>query len=171
MGRRIHVDKDEKGYYIDPTTELLKFIRTSSKHQGNGVFGEIGVHGLDAVGARPGRGESKDTSEDSDGPDDISKSKAKTYAEAREDKEKWLALQAELDYRKDAGELIPADKVKRQWETIAIKVQKAMLAIPARVSAILAAEADDFKVRQLLVKEINSSLSALASDVKLASAE
>jgi hypothetical protein len=64
----------------------------------------------------------------------------KIYIEARAKKEKFGALTAELEYKKAAGELVPVNKIKVAFANMASTVQQNLLNIPARFSAILAAE-------------------------------
>jgi predicted DNA-binding protein len=63
----------------------------------------------------------------------------KVYLQHRTQKEKFDALQAELDYRKDAGELVPAEKVKIAWANMAQQVQQNLMNLSARFSSQIAA--------------------------------
>lgn len=93
----------------------------------------------------------------------------KTIAEARLQRETYLALQAKLDYEKDSGLYISVEDVKREFEDIAVKVQMGVLSVPPRVSAIIAAETDEFKVQSLLMSELKLALRTIADGLKLTS--
>lgn len=90
-----------------------------------------------------------------------------TIAEARLKFETFRAKSEELDYRKAAGELIPLDEVKRAFEDIAIKVQRGVLAVPPRISAIAAAETDEFKINALFTNELKIALRSISDGLKL----
>lgn len=86
--------------------------------------------------------------------------------EAESVKQVYLAKQAKLKFLKDAGLLVEAQTVKREWEEIAVRVQKAMLAIPDRVSEIFASVNDAEKIHKDLEKEIRHALTSLQYTMK-----
>jgi len=55
-------------------------------------------------------------------------------AKAKTKREHYLAQMAELDYKKAAGELIPADEVARVWEAKIYTAKGRLLALPARLA-------------------------------------
>ena len=76
-------------------------------------------------------------------------------------KQLYLAKQAKLKFLKDAGVLMETEKIKQEWEAIAIAVRKTMLAIPDRVSELYASMMTADEIRNNLTKEIINSLSNL----------
>jgi hypothetical protein len=87
--------------------------------------------------------------------------------EAESMKQIYLAKQAKLKFLKDSGLLIDVQTVRRDWEEIAVRVQKAMLAIPDRVAEIFASVDDAEKIRFDLEKEIRYALSNLQYNAKV----
>lgn len=86
---------------------------------------------------------------------------AMTYAEARAQHERFKARLAELELETRESKLVNADDVKRESFKAARQVRDAMLNIPDRVAGELAAESNQFKVHQRLVKEIRRALEEL----------
>ena len=84
-----------------------------------------------------------------------------TYAEARAQHERFKARLAELELDTREAKLVNADDVKRESFKAARQVRDAMLNIPDRVAGELAAESNQFKVHQRLVKEIRRALEEL----------
>lgn len=84
-----------------------------------------------------------------------------TYAEARAQHERFKARLAELELETRESKLVNADDVKRESFKAARQVRDAMLNIPDRVAGELAAESNQFKVHQRLVKEIRRALEEL----------
>ncbi len=74
----------------------------------------------------------------------------------RNELEKLLIQQ--IKRRKEAGELIEAEAVEREGFEFARAVRDQFTAIPDRLAAVLAAETDQFTVKQLMVHEINHVL-------------
>jgi len=81
--------------------------------------------------------------------------------EAEAIKQLYLAKQAKLKFLKDAGLLIEADVVEKEWQNIAIRVQKAMLSIPDRVSEVFASCSESNVIHKMLDKELRYGLSSL----------
>ena len=84
-----------------------------------------------------------------------------TYAEARAQHERFKARLAQLELEQREGKLVEVDAVQRESFRIARLVRDAMLNIPDRVAGELAAETNQFKVHQRLVKEIRRALEDL----------
>lgn len=85
-----------------------------------------------------------------------------TQAAAKTEKEYWLGRKAELDFKKMNQELVPIDDVKRQAFEMARGVRDSLLALPARVAPILAADSDQFSIQNKLMLEINTALESLS---------
>lgn len=94
-----------------------------------------------------------DTSEKLQGP---------SYARSRAIREAYQAKIAKITYEEMAGKLVDAGLVKLEAYNIAKTVRESLLAIPDRLAAILAAEADEHQVHVLLTDEINKALEELA---------
>jgi hypothetical protein len=86
-----------------------------------------------------------------------------SYAEARAQHERFKARLAELELEQREGKLVEAEAAKKEAFRIARLVRDAMLNIPDRVAAELAAEGNQFKVHQRLTQEIRRAL----EDMKL----
>jgi hypothetical protein len=84
------------------------------------------------------------------------------YHKARTARELFTAKTAELEYKVRIGELVSMDEVKKVFYTTANAVTQNLLNIPARVSAILAAETDEKKVFEMLNREIKNALQRLS---------
>jgi hypothetical protein len=74
---------------------------------------------------------------------------------SRATREHWLARQAQLDYEKAQGKLLDRDDVRRTVFALARKARDAMISIPERTAAILAATTDEREVLNILLREIN----------------
>jgi hypothetical protein len=86
--------------------------------------------------------------------------KNETYSEVRI-KEKQLKVELlELDLQLKRGQMVLTKDVEFAAFTQARKIRDKMLNIPDRISALLAAESDELKVREILVKDIELELSA-----------
>lgn len=84
-----------------------------------------------------------------------------TYAEARAQHERFKSRLAELEVATIEGKLVNADEVKRESFRAARQVRDSLLNLPDRLAAELAAESNQFKVHQRLVKEIRRALEDL----------
>ena len=81
-------------------------------------------------------------------------------------KERVAADKAELELKIKRGTLINKEKVSKVWQDIGVKVQKAVLAIPDRLSPVLAAENDHHKIHRLLTTELKHSLTLVSQDIQ-----
>jgi len=81
-------------------------------------------------------------------------------------KQLYLAKQAKLKFLKEAGILMETEKIKQEWEAIAISVRKTMLAIPDRVSELYASMLSADEIRKNLTKEIINSLTNLKFEME-----
>lgn len=73
---------------------------------------------------------------------------------ARTLKEKYAALTAQLEYEQLRGILVLKTEVNRQAFTLSRAAQREMMAIPDRISALLAAETDPGRVHTMLTREL-----------------
>lgn len=83
------------------------------------------------------------------------------FHDAKAQKEYYQAQLKKIELRKKQGELVDADEIKRSAFECARSVRDSLLGIPDRLSAVLAAETDEFKTRELLRTEITAALSRL----------
>lgn len=148
--------------YIETSKYPGRFMNKKAKHKnGNGKIGSsvktvstnMVTHEVDLMPDPP----------DNDG--DFRPQMTRTEAESV--KQVYLAKQAKLKFLKQAGVLIETDKVKREWEEIAVRVQKAMLSIPDRVAEIFSTLNSAEEIHQELTSEIHHALSSLQYNVKI----
>lgn len=85
-----------------------------------------------------------------------------TLSEAKVLKEYWLGKKAELDYKRMSGEVIDNREVERQAFETARTVRNAILAIPSRISPLLAAQNDSHSIRTILMNELSLALEAIS---------
>lgn len=107
--------------------------------------------------------------DDGDGPDDPEDSAGWSLNEAKRRKEIYTAQLEKLKFEKEAGRFIEADAARAAIEDIGIRAQKALMSIPDRISAMVAAERDPFQVQRILEKELRGALLSLAADLTRAS--
>lgn len=88
------------------------------------------------------------------------------YAKARAVRETFAAKLAQLEYEEKSGSLIPVDQVKLAQHSQGMRVREAVLNIPDRVTAALAAalgrEIDPHTVHVTLEAELRTILQELA---------
>ncbi len=84
-----------------------------------------------------------------------------SVAESERRRKHFNAKVAELEYLEKKGELVPAEKVRRDAFAMARRTRDAMLLIPTRLMALLAVEDDAQRVRELLDAEIRKALEGL----------
>ena len=70
----------------------------------------------------------------------------------------------ELELEEMKGKLLNAEKVKKAAFEKARGVRDAIENIPNRLTSLLAAESDEFKLRELLTRELKSALENLSQD-------
>ena len=74
-------------------------------------------------------------------------------------------LKIELDRKAKAGELVSAVKVRRALFPVMRSFRDGLLAVPDRVSSILAASSDETDVRSRLSRELRGTLDKLESEL------
>lgn len=87
------------------------------------------------------------------------------YIESQARRECARANMAELEYRRQIRELIPAVDVDKEWSRISRIVRDNLKNIARRLSAQLAAESDAFKCEQMIEEEIDHVLEAMNEQV------
>ena len=98
--------------------------------------------------------------------DEIADGAIPDFSDSRAKREHHQAGIAELEHRKLAGELVPKSDVERDSFKAARRVRDAMLNVPDRISADLAAITDPFEVHARLTAEIRDALISAAQDIK-----
>lgn len=90
---------------------------------------------------------------------------AADYSASRAKREAYLAELARLEYEEAEGQLVPAEEVRKQAFSAARQIRDAMMNLPDRVSAELAAIDDQFEVHKRLTAELRRILeTALTED-------
>ncbi len=83
---------------------------------------------------------------------------AMTFAQARTEHEKYKAALAKIEYEEKTGSVHAIDRCRREAFSEGRRIRDAMMAIPDRVSSILAAENDEARVNAALRQEIRAVL-------------
>lgn len=89
---------------------------------------------------------------------------ASTYQQSRAAREAFQAKLAKLEFEQKSGKVVNAEEVRAEAFKIARFVRDAMLNIPDRLAAELAAENDQFKVHARLTQEIRRALVSLGEE-------
>lgn len=88
-----------------------------------------------------------------------------TFTAVRTRREEQQARLAEIEVRERLGELVEWDKVEALNAATAVMMREALLVIPDRLAAVLAAESDEIRVRALLDAEIRGALELLVTSL------
>lgn len=80
------------------------------------------------------------------------------FRQAQAQERVFGAKLAELEYRKQVGELVRADDVRASLSRRAAAFREGMLQIPSRMAAVLAAETDEARIHAALDAEIRNVL-------------
>lgn len=84
------------------------------------------------------------------------------FSEARTWNEKYKAALKKLEFEQKSGKLISVDEVEKRGFDAGRMIKEQCLSIADRCSPLVAAEADQFKCKQILVKEISRILEGLS---------
>lgn len=95
--------------------------------------------------------------DDTDAPED----EIPAQVVSRAKREHYQAKLARIEYEQKAGRLVDAETVAKEAFELARTVRDAILAIPDRLAAILAAERTERRTHDLLTKELIQALSDL----------
>jgi hypothetical protein len=87
---------------------------------------------------------------------------ASQYTEARAERERYVALRAQLEYEQRAAKLVNIHEVQAEVFNAFRELRDRVLNVPDRVSALLASESDPAKINQILAAEIRSALQEFA---------
>jgi phage terminase Nu1 subunit (DNA packaging protein) len=101
------------------------------------------------------------------GDDPMGTGEGDSFNEARRRRENAEAQLAELKVRREVAELVEWDKIQALNASTAVLIRESLLAIPDRLSAVLAAESDESKVRALMDVEIRAALKSLALALRM----
>lgn len=80
------------------------------------------------------------------------------FRQAQAQERAYNAKMAELDYKKAIGEVVLAADVEAELSRVFATFREAMMQIPSRVAAVVAAESDEAKVHRLIADEIRGAL-------------
>lgn len=89
-----------------------------------------------------------------------------TFNEARTALTKYRASREKIQYQKDRGELIELETVNRELFHVCRQVRDSILAIPARIAAVLAVEDSQHSIEVMLKDELSKALEDLADEYK-----
>jgi hypothetical protein len=84
------------------------------------------------------------------------------YAEARAERERYMAMLTRLKYLERAGELVSVREVQDEVFKAFRELRDRLSVIPDRIAALLASEGDPEKVHRILTAEIESALHEFA---------
>jgi phage terminase Nu1 subunit (DNA packaging protein) len=68
-----------------------------------------------------------------------------------------------LKLKRIAGELVPTERVQKDWFESARRVRDGLLNLPSRLSGVFAAESSQEKIYELFTKEVHAVLTELSS--------
>lgn len=88
------------------------------------------------------------------------------YYEARAQRERFQAKQAELDYLKAIGDLVSREDMKKVAARRYRAIRDQLLNIPDRISAQLAAERDPARIHAAITSELKRVLHELSDDAR-----
>jgi hypothetical protein len=86
------------------------------------------------------------------------------YWQSRSRREKAEADMAELKLAEQLGQLVRADAVRSAWAKRTAGMREALLQIPSRLSAVLAAESSQARCHDALQQELHAVLQQLVAD-------
>lgn len=69
----------------------------------------------------------------------------------------------QIRLQKIAGELVPVERVAKDWFTVTRRIRDALLNLPSRLSGMFAAESDQNKIFTSFTKEIHQVLTELST--------
>ena len=87
------------------------------------------------------------------------------YLRARAVKESFAARTAQLEYEERAGKLIPAARAAEYAATFSAIVKDGLMAMPDRLSPMLAAVDDEKAIHRMLVAEVSAALRKVSKAV------
>jgi hypothetical protein len=77
--------------------------------------------------------------------------------------EKALKIQRDrLKFRREEGQIVDADDVRRAWADMITRARSVLLAIGGELADRLASESDPIRCRELIERRVNQALSALS---------
>jgi hypothetical protein len=85
------------------------------------------------------------------------------YGASRATREMYLSRIAEIDYKKQTGELVAADTVRALAFKASRAARESLISIPERLAPVLAGESNQFEVHRLLSEEIRRVCDELAN--------
>lgn len=87
------------------------------------------------------------------------------FQESRAMKERYLALQAKVDYETRMGELVERSTVERDWMNVAVILRTSLERIPDSMAAVIAGETDIERVHAMLTEQIEQALKQAADHI------
>jgi phage terminase Nu1 subunit (DNA packaging protein) len=86
--------------------------------------------------------------------------------EAKTEKERFQAKLLELEFKEKTGELISAEKAKREAFKLGRLIRDAILNVPSQICNELAAETDPFKVHQKLSYSLTKAMEVMVQEAQ-----
>jgi hypothetical protein len=90
--------------------------------------------------------------------------RAMDYNTARTINEQYKAALKKLEYQRLSGSLIPAEEVRNDAFLTGRRVRDALLGIPDRISASLAAKSDVDEIKKMLNEELRAAIGNIAGE-------
>jgi hypothetical protein len=87
-------------------------------------------------------------------PEQVVNGSAAVYGHARALREGYVAQLAKLEWERESGKVVEADKVRTDAFNIARRAREMILALPARLAPVLAGESNSFEVQRILTDEL-----------------
>ncbi len=89
-----------------------------------------------------------------------------SLADARMHKEFYQAEKLRLEFETAQGNLINAEQASKEWQRMATTFKKALLAVPDRVSPVLAGEKRADNIHRMLTLELRHCLETLSQEAQ-----
>ena len=86
-----------------------------------------------------------------------------SYAASRAAREAYLARLAKLEFEERSGKLVDADEVRAQIFGLGRRLRDTLMGLPDRLAPVLAGQADQAVIHQLLTQELMTSLAELSA--------
>lgn len=96
---------------------------------------------------------------------EVSEFLGKSLNEVKIQKEYWLGKKAEIEYKRQMGEVVSIDEVNQNAFETARLLRDKLLGISARLTPVLASEEDHHVIRTLIDEEINRALKSISETI------
>jgi len=139
---------------IDPDEANRQWAgNTDETKSKNTLSGNPHLRAIPGAPEQPAEGPGPSSGESNAGP---------SYTQARAVREAYTARLARLEYEERNGKLIEVERVRIDWFNFSRAARDMLLAIPARLAPVLAAETDPFTIHMRLDEELRRVSNQLA---------